>query len=46
MGEYQIRQTPGTDPEEDDEQSLFDKDNIRAIHTLSYLDDFMEVFNK
>lgn len=46
MGEYQIRQPPGTDPEEDDEQGLFNEDNVRTIHTLSYLDDFSEVFNK
>jgi hypothetical protein len=46
MDEYQIRQSPGTDPEEDGEQSLFDEDNVRTIHTLSYLDDFSEVFKK
>ena len=46
MGEYQICEPPGADPEEDDEQSLFDEDNVRAIHTLYYLDDFTEVFKK
>jgi len=46
MGEDQICESPGTDPEEDDEHGLFDEDNVCAIHTLYYLDDFMEVFKK
>jgi hypothetical protein len=46
MSEDKIGETPGTDPEEDEEEGLFDEHDVCVIHTLSYIDDFREVFNK